>query len=168
MNGIQKIEKGRNTVSFKNLKDIIEYAIENEKEAEAFYLSISEEAVNSAIKETFLSFAGEERKHQKTLENLLSGEVDENIESYTLKWIPDIKRSNYVVDMTYEKGMNYRDILLLAMKREEKALGLYNDLQERCESEGQKRVFMILSQEEAKHKLALETEYDDMMAEMGD
>lgn len=155
-------------MSFENLQGIIEYAIEKEKEAEEFYLSISKEATTSGIKEMFVSFAGEERKHQTTLENLLSNDIDENIRDYKLKWIADIKRSNYIVDMTYRKGMEYRDILQLAMKREEKALALYNDLQEKSESEDQKRVFMILSQEEAKHKLALETEYDDFMAKMGD
>ena len=64
--------------------------------------------------------------------------------------------------------MSYRDILLLAMKREEKALALYNDLQEKAETADQTKVFMILSQEEAKHKLALEAEYDDYMKAMGD
>ncbi len=155
-------------MSFKNLKEIIEYAVGKEKEAEEFYMSVSQEATTSSTKEMFISFAGEERKHQATLEKLLSDDIDENIRDYKLEWITDIKRSNYIVDMTYRKGMGYRDILQLAMKREEKALRLYNDLQEKSESEDQKRVFMILSQEEAKHKLALETEYDDFMAELGD
>ena len=64
--------------------------------------------------------------------------------------------------------MHYRDILMLAIKREEKALKLYNDLLKRVgDAQGQK-IFKILCQEEAKHKLALETMYDDFMAEMGD
>jgi len=155
-------------VSFESLEGIIEYALGNEKEAEAFYTEVSEQAGSKGVKEMFVSFAAEERKHQKMLENLLAGSIDQNIHDYELKWVPDIKRSNYVVDMTYRKGMAYRDILLLAMKREEKALALYNDLLDKSESEGQKKLFMILCQEEAKHKLALEKEYDDYMAEMGD
>ena len=64
--------------------------------------------------------------------------------------------------------MNYRDILMLAIKREEKALALYNDLLVRADTENSQKVFKILCQEEAKHKLALESMYDDYMAEMGD
>jgi len=79
-----------------------------------------------------------------------------------------MKRSNYVVDMEYKKGMDYADILRLAMKREEKALALYNDLQHEADDAGYVRLFQILSQEEAKHKQYLETMYDDFMAEMGD
>jgi rubrerythrin len=64
--------------------------------------------------------------------------------------------------------MAYNEILMLAMKREEKALQLYNDFLEQAETEDGKKLFKILCQEEAKHKLALETMYDDYMAQMGD
>ena len=79
-----------------------------------------------------------------------------------------MKRSNYMVSMEYEKGMHYTDILRLAMKREEKALKLYNDLQAKTQDESYLKLFKILAQEEAKHKRALETLYDDYMAEQGD
>ena len=89
-------------------------------------------------------------------------------QDYEFKWITDIKRSDYIVDLEYTPGMGYNDILMLAMKREEKALKLYNDFLEQTDSEEGKTLFKILCQEEAKHKLALETMYDDYMAKMGD
>ena len=54
------------------------------------------------------------------------------------------------------------------MKREEAALKLYNTLLDQAEDEGAKTLFKMLCQEEAKHKLGLETMYDDYMAKMGD
>jgi rubrerythrin len=87
---------------------------------------------------------------------------------YSFKWIPDMKRSEYTVDLAYEKGMPYNDVLMLAIKREEKALKLYNELAEKTDHEDLVKVFRMLCQEEAKHKLALETLYDDFMAEQGD
>lgn len=155
-------------MEFENLKEIIEFAIEKEKEAAAFYNEVSLQESASGNRAMFESFAKEELKHQALLEKLLSDDLDRSVADYKLKWIPDIKRSNYLVDLEYRKGMDYRDILLLAMKREEKALALYNDLESKSESSEQKRVFQILSQEEAKHKLALESIYDDYMAKMGD
>ena len=56
----------------------------------------------------------------------------------------------------------------MAMKREEKALQLYNDFLDQAESESSRTLFKMLCQDEAKHKLSLETIYDDYMAEMGD
>jgi rubrerythrin len=64
--------------------------------------------------------------------------------------------------------MPYNEILLLAMKREEKALKFYNELLEKADTDESKKLFKVLCQEEAKHKLALETIYDDYMANMGD
>ena len=87
---------------------------------------------------------------------------------YKFEWIPDIKRSNYMVEIQYEKGMAFTDILRLAMKKEEKALALYNELQEKADVPEAKEIFKMLCQEEAKHKLTLETMYDDHMAEIGD
>jgi len=151
---------------FESFEEIINFAIEKEKEAVAFYEDASGQEPYSGAKKTFEEFAEQERKHQAMLEGFLKGET--KVPDYQLKWVPDMKRSNYMVDLTYEKGMPYSDILRLAMKREEKALELYNDLVGKTEEEDLIKIFQILSQEEAKHKLTLETLYDDYMAKMGD
>jgi rubrerythrin len=64
--------------------------------------------------------------------------------------------------------MDYADILRLAMKREEASLRLYNELAQKATEAEALGVFKLLSQEEAGHKLALETMYDDYMAAQGD
>jgi rubrerythrin len=153
-------------MSFESFEEIIHFAIEKEKEAVNFYEEAGSLEPYAWAKETFKGFAGEERKHQALLEGFLKGE--KAVSGYKFKWIPDIKRSNYMVDMKYEKGMPYTDALRLAMKREEKALALYNDLQKKVDNEDLIKVFKMLAQEEAKHKLALETLYDDYMAKQGD
>ncbi len=155
-------------MDFNNLDEIIDFAIAREVEAEEFYKSISEQESFAGKKQMFLEYAAEEKKHQKLLEDLKSGKMGKNLDDYKFKWITDIKRSDYVHEVEYTPGMAYQEILMLACKREEKALALYNELQVKAETEDAKRVFKILCQEEAKHKLALETMYDDYMAEMGD
>ncbi len=155
-------------MDFNNLDEIIDFAIAREVEAEEFYKSVSEQESFAGKKQMFLEYAAEEKKHQKLLEDLKAGKLGENIDGYKFKWITDIKRSNFVHEVEYKPGMAYQEILMLACKREEKALALYNELQVKAETEEAKRVFKILCQEEAKHKLVLETMYDDYMAEMGD
>jgi rubrerythrin len=102
------------------------------------------------------------------LEDFKDKGITKSMEEYGLKWITDIKRSDYVVDLEYQADMGYKEILMLAMKREEKALKLYNEFLDQADTEDSKKLFKILCQEEAKHKLALETLYDDYMAKMGD
>ena len=154
---------------FENLEEIIDFAIEKEREAAEFYQKISNDEEDfSGSKKMFAEFAAEEQKHEIILQEFKTKGITKSLEEYQLKWITDIKRSDYLVDLDYEQGMPYNEILLLAMKREEKALKLYNDFLEQADTDEGKKLFKILCQEEAKHKLALETIYDDYMAKMGD
>ena len=153
---------------FKDLNDIIQFAIEREKEAASFYETISEEEGMSGSKDMLREFAREERKHQELLENFLQKGIVEGLDDYKFVWITDIKRSDYVSDLEYQKGMAYNELLMLAMKREEKALLFYNRMLKQADGEQSRNIFKMLCQEEAKHKLKLETLYDDYMAEMGD
>lgn len=156
-------------MNFADIEAIIDFAIEKEQEAAAFYDKISKEEEDfSGSKQMFKEFAVEERKHEKILKDFKTRGISKSLKEYQLKWITDIKRSDYLVDLTYSKGMPYNEILLLAMKREEKALKLYNDFLGQADTDESKKLFKVLCQEEAKHKLALETLYDDYMAKMGD
>jgi rubrerythrin len=153
---------------FKNLEEIFDFAIKAEQEAVKFYEDTAREESMSGAKEMLNEMADEERKHERLLKEMKSKGLVEGMQKYKFKWIPDIKRSNFMVDVEYEKGMAYNEILLVAMKKEEKALALYNDLLKQAEGEEAKKLFKIMCQEEAKHKLKFETLYDDYMAKMGD
>ena len=155
-------------MDFENLEALIAFAIEKEKEAADFYEENSETEMMSGKRQMLKEFAAEERKHQRMLEDYLATGIAEKIEGYRFEWITDIKRSDYVDAVEYKPGMAYNELLMLAMKREEGALKLYNQLLEKADNEGAKTLFKMLCQEEAKHKLALETLYDDYMARMGD
>ena len=153
-------------MNFNSVEEIVEYALGKEKEAVEFYTELSQNETFAAAKKTFSQFAEEEKKHVKLLEDLGNDKV--TIAEYKFEWIPDMKRSDYMVDVAYEPGMHYTDILRLAMKREEAALALYNELAGKADEEDFVNVFKLLCQEEAKHKQILETIYDDFMAEQGD
>ncbi|BBO71531.1 hypothetical protein DSCA_54610 [Desulfosarcina alkanivorans] len=155
-------------MDFKDMDALITFAIEREKEAAKFYEENSESEMMSGKRQMLKEFAAEERKHQRMLEDFRATGIAENIEGYRFEWITDIKRSDYVEPMAYRPGMAYNELLMLAMKREEAALKLYNELLDKADSDDAKTLFKMLCQEEAKHKLALETMYDDYMAEMGD
>ncbi len=151
-------------MSFTTFKDIVTYAVEKEAEAIRFYTDASRQEEYAAAKGTFLAFAEEEKKHKALFENL----DPQLVANYKFGKIPDLKRSDYMVETAYRPGMPYVDILRLAMKREEHAKKFYDDCVALVEGEDQKKLFQMLSQEESKHKLKLETMYDDAMAKAGD
>ena len=155
-------------MDFENLASVVDFAIEKEKEAAAFYEETSESEMMAGKRQMLQEFAAEERKHQKMLQNYRDTGIAENLDGYQFKWIADIKRSDYVAPVDYRPGMAYNELLMLAMKREEASLKLYNALLAKSDDDGARKLFKMLCQEEAKHKLALETMYDDYMAQMGD
>lgn len=150
-------------MNFGSIDEILTFAIDKENEAVAFYRSQAEKATKASLKEVFQSFAREEEKHAALLSDISGNK--EKIESYEFKKIPDLKISDYMVEKDYEEGMPMPEILKVAMKREEKAVKLYQTLADQTDNADAKKLFLMLVQEESKHKLGLETMYDDYLAE---
>ena len=150
-------------MTFKSVDAILDYAIEKEKEAVAFYMDLSKKDTFESVKETFISFAKEEEKHVALLQGISADPV--KVDTYKLKKVPDLKISDYLVETEYKEGMFMQDILRIAMKREEMAMKLYKDLSEKADNAKFCKLFDLLAQEESKHKLALETMYDDFLAD---
>jgi len=155
-------------MNFESLDDILDFAIEKEHMAVRFYEDAASEESMSGVIEMLKELADEERKHVRMLTELKKKGAVHGTDRYKYKWIPDMKRSDYIADVTYQKGMSYHQILMVAIKNEEKALKLYNELLAKAEDEDAQKLFKIFCQEEARHKLMFETMYDDYMAEMGD
>jgi len=138
-------------------KKVVDFAIEKEEEAAAFYENASSRTDKANIKQMFKELVAIEQDHKKKL-----GEINKkDVSEYAIKNIPDLKISDYLIEASFSPEMSYQDVLILAMKREEKAYNLYTDLAKDCQDEELQKVFQVLAQEEAKHKLRFETEYDE-------
>jgi len=151
-------------MNFKSVDEILEFAIDRENAAVSLYTSCAQEATSKELKQTFLDFAKEEEKHAAMLSDISGNK--EKIDNYEFKKIPDLKISDYMVESVYEKGMPMPEVLKLAMKNEEKAVKLYTLLADQTDNADAKKLFLLLAQEESKHKLGLETMYDDYLADM--
>ncbi len=146
-------------MNFASIDEILDFAIEREKEAVQFYLGLSKRETIKALQETFFELAQEEGKHVKLITSLKLNKIA--ITSYEIGEITNLKISDYLTEMEYHEGMIMADILVLAMKREEQAVKLYQDLEARSSDADTKKLFQLLAQEEAQHKLRFEQMYDD-------
>lgn len=150
-------------MKFGSVDEILTFATDREKEAVEFYASLAKQATRASLKEIFEGFSKEEEKHVALLSDIAGNK--EKINAYEFKTITDLKISDYMVEKEYEEGMPMPEILKLAMKKEEAAVKLYTELASQTDHEDAKKVFLILVQEESKHKLGLETMYDDYLAD---
>ncbi len=152
-------------MNFKSIDEVLEFAINREKEAVQFYKDLSKHELIADLAATFTELAQEEAKHVKLLTNIAKNKTP--ITSYKLHEVTNLKISDYLVEMEYSEGMPMQDILVLAMQREEKALKLYTNLATGSSNDEFTKLFMFLAQEEAKHKLIFERLYDDYQAGRG-
>ncbi len=139
------------------LDKFLDFACEKEEEAAHFYITCADLTDRIQMKNVFLEMAEEEKKHAEMIKNLDSV----NIESLNIKEVQDLKIGDYLVEEEFRKDMTYQELLILAIKREEKAFKMYMELSERGDSQ-MKKLFLFLANEESRHKNRLELEYDDV------
>ena len=65
------------------------------------------------------------------------------------------------MDVQADQDLDFQGALILAMKREKAAFRLYTDLAAQTDDTDLAATFAGLAQEEAKHKLRFEVEYDE-------
>ena len=142
---------------FSTVDEILDYAIGMEQAAVDLYTKIAEKAANPTAKKVFQGFAAEERGHKAKLEAVKAGKKFVG----SAKAVQDLKIADYLVEVDPEKVKDYQEALILGMKREKAAFKLYSDLAKVAQDDKVKQLFLALAQEEAKHKLQFEVEYDE-------
>ena len=142
---------------FKSIDDALDFAIQSEQEAVDFYTNLADVSKNQAMREVFIQFSKEEKGHKKRLINIKRKGTFE----FSDEKVFDLEIGDYLVDIKATSDMSYQDALILAMKKEKSAFKLYSDLAGIAPNSDLKNVFLALAQEEAKHKLRFEIEYDD-------
>jgi rubrerythrin len=148
-------------MDFDSVEDILDYAIAREEAAENLYQELADKVSRPGMREAFLHFAAEERGHRERLKRIKAGELP----AVTQEQVRDLKIGDYLVEPEPTANMTYAEALLFAMKSEKAAFTLYTKLAGLTEDASLAKVFQSLAQEEAKHKLRFELEYDDHVLE---
>jgi rubrerythrin len=144
---------------FTSINDILDFAINNEQIAVDFYVDLANRFKESAIKQAFEGFAKEEMGHKARLTSI----KEKGLYDLPTDKVMDLKIADFVVHTEPTKDMSYEEALKLAMKREKAAYRLYLKLAENAPDNDMKKIFEGLAQEEAKHKLRFELEYDEFV-----
>ena len=111
----------------------------------------------------FEDFAAEEKKHKQILQAI----KDEKLLLDDPPQPTYLKISDYsIYDETFDPNgvpseKDLQKAYVMAMKKEKAAFKLYTRLAEQTTHEESRKLFSALAQEEAKHRLRIEIEYDD-------
>ena len=138
-------------------EEVINFAIEREYEAANFYKELQGTVRQNSSKKMLEELEQMELNHAEILKNF----TEEGVEEFEPPNIKDLKLSDYMVKTIPNSEMTYQEVLVTAMKREEASKKLYTALANEADNEKTKNLFQKLASEESKHKLQLETLYDD-------
>ncbi len=142
-------------------EDFIEFAIKREEDAIKAYGELADIAKTPGLKKLLLDLQEDERNQKKLLQDI----TEEKVESLEIKEVDDLKISDYLEEEPPSPDMNFQDLLILAAKKEQKAVDLYADLERKVSKKELKKLFEFLIQQEKSHKLKLEEEYEKHVLE---
>ncbi|MBN1787041.1 MAG: ferritin family protein [Sedimentisphaerales bacterium] len=141
--------------------EILDFAIKNEIKAYKFYRDLAAKMDKPEMKKVFEEFADEEQDHKKSLEDIKKAK---NLKLDDKK-IAKLKLKELTVDSEPSDDIDYPAALILAMKKEKKAFQLYSALASLVENPTAKKLYTNLAQQEARHKLRFELEYEKIKVE---
>jgi rubrerythrin len=143
---------------FNSDQEILEFAISREVEAYYFFLALAGRVEDPDMRQVFEDLAAEELEHKARLEL-------EMIK--TGKTLPDQQmpsgrpECDYIIsDSDSPLDMDYTDMLLLGIEKEDAAFRMFVNLIPNVSDEESREVLLALAQEEVRHKLRFETEYE--------
>ena len=137
-------------------RTILQNAINQEIEAATFYHNLQSSMQIESNKLILKELEDMEWGHKAILEHISSASFNE----FEPVKIQNLKIAESLADPVVSPDMTIQEVLIVAIKREEKAWNLYSELAALSEETKIKNIFLKLASEEAKHKLQLETIYD--------
>jgi len=108
----------------KKFNEVIDFAIQGEKEAVVFYQELQTKSKFQAQKKMLKEYEDMEKGHVIVLENIRK----KGMQNIAVKEVTNLSISEYLVDVEPSADMDYQDILIVAMKKEEQAQKLYTNM----------------------------------------
>ncbi|MCD6297808.1 MAG: ferritin family protein [Deltaproteobacteria bacterium] len=145
---------------FYSFEEIVKFAIAREIEANQFYLNLADRLENPAVRELLVDFAAEEMEHKARLELEI---IKKGKTVATEQKQIELDINNYLVDAQLQQDMDYAEILQLAIRKERASFRLYANLATIVEEAQARQTLLALAEEEARHMVRFETEYNEMV-----
>jgi len=141
--------------TFRSFDEVMDFAIDAETEAVDFYRMLADFVEKPEMAEVLSDLASQESEHRAKLETMKAGRIVIDEEE-----VGDLGITDHIEDVKPYAKMNYVDLLVVGMKKEEAARKLYTELAAIAQTQELRDIFVKLAQEEAEHKMRFELEYD--------
>ena len=142
-----------------DVNELIARAAEEEDKSYKFYMDAIDLTEDAAAKIWLKELAEEELKHKEMLQDF----DNTKITKFEPGEIQDLRITEFLTDKEVTDIKNFQDVLIVAMKKEQKAYNFYVSMAQSSDSENMKSLCKFLAQEELKHKHKIELFYDEII-----
>ena len=142
------------------LTDLLDTALYREIASQALYTAAQDKTDDPGARALMKELAAEELKHSQSIKRLRQEGVAK--EGWHREKVPDLMISEYLTGPDTIEGAGLQETLVFAMKREQQSLEFYSKMMSIMRGKAAKTLCQRLAQQELKHKLRLETLYDDL------
>lgn len=149
-------------VQIRSVGEALELAITREVQAVQFYTELAERMSDPLMQVVFEQLAEEELKHKAKLELEM---MKEGLVAKSLGQLIEVEPAKYSVRIHDEANLDYKDIVELAIRKERLAFRYYTQLAGLIPDPEVREVLLRLAEEEARHVVLFETEYDKIVAQ---
>jgi rubrerythrin len=143
----------------RDVKAVMETAIQKEREAQAFYRDLYNLVEDAIAKDALLFLAEEENKHEDFLRKYLRGTY--GADALQLKEVIDYEIAQYLELPDIKKGMEAKDVYLVAAHRELNSYNFYKNLADIHPDGEVKDLLLKMANQELKHKEKVEYLYSN-------
>jgi len=148
-------------MTIQEFNEILDFAVDREKEAVQFYRDLQIEAHFADQKVFLQELESMEMGHIIVIESMRKKQPTE----LQIKQVPNLHISEYLVSDVENLNLTYQNILIKAMKREEMSFKLYTEMSKKFPDSELTTLFAKLASEEAGHKLKFEKLYDEWISQ---
>lgn len=141
--------------------EILEFAVAREVEAYHFHMALADRVKRPEMRRVFEDLAKEELEHkaQLELEIMKTGKTVLVVDEETAS-----SKEDYIISSDDSPlDMEYKDILMLGIEKEKASFRTYINLVPSIHDEESREVLLTIAEEEVKHKLRFELEYDMLL-----
>lgn len=150
-------------MSFISLKEVVDFAIEQEEGAYQRYKRAAELTESPAARKMFEELAQEEATHKEVF-----SKVDpDKIEEVNVCKIPEATIGKYLKEVPFRPDMGYQEILTFALKAEENAYQLYKAAAGMTEDPRLQKTLLTFAEVELGHRRKIEALYEDKVLTEG-
>ena len=140
-----------------SMNDVLDFAIAGESKAVELYTKMVATAENPWMHKTLEGIAQEELQHGRKLKAVRAGRI-----ALKREGVGDLGLAEKLDDVEPHPDMDYPELLVFAIKKENVSQGLYTRLASIFTEPELQETFLAIAEQEAEHKRRFEMEYESL------